>query len=334
MGYKIRPQPFHREGPPLRRPLTSNVRRRNTLHLTLYRHTAPLFGRTMHTCRLWILAFATAVSGCATVHESVPPPTGSAPPVALSVSVDNLPKDDFLPEQSVVAPGTKYVVVQSGGGSILLGPILGSMNIAANTKAMAEQYKDSVLSIDPTPFTLAALARVGIPSSTAPSAFSVKPFVFAQHCYDGQFRLSLVFHVDSQSKQWLGRYTYHLPTSYQVSQFGSLSNDEISKYQSELANGAEILAGLLKRDLSGDLPTSGKPVKFGSLYLIGNKIGGMGIYTMPEELFFPNAQLIEETDAYVTIRLKGNMHATGLFGGMAFGVHRIDKKLVHTLKPI
>jgi hypothetical protein len=73
-------------------------------------------------------------------------------------------------------------------------------------------------------------------------------------------------------------------------------------------------------------------VDFGTLHIIGNKLGGMGIYTMPEKLFFRDAQLIDETDTYVTVRLKGNMSGTLMAGGLAFGVHRIDKKLVHTLK--
>lgn len=287
----------------------------------------------MRISPIFVLAFAAICSGCASVHESAPPARGPGTAIAVSAS-SALPNEEFLPEQSAVAAGTKYVVVQSGGGSILLGPILGSMNISANTKAMAEQYKNSVLAVDPTPPAFAALAQAGIRSGTSPTGLSVKPFVFVQHCYDGRFRLSLVFHVDGQSTQWVGRYTYHLPTSYQVAQFGSISNEELDKYRRELADGAETLTALLKRDLAGELPSNGKRVKFGSLYLIGNKLGGMGIYTMPEELSFPNAQLIEETDAHVTVRLKGNMHATGVFGGMAFGVHRIDKKLIHTLQPI
>jgi hypothetical protein len=282
--------------------------------------------------RAWILAFAVAASGCATVHESIPPKTTFRAEAAVSSSVD-LPKADFLPEQSAVAPGTKYVVVQSGGGSIVLGPILGSMNIAANTRAMAAQYKESILGIDPTPVVLDAMAKVGIQAAANGAVFVAKSFVFVQHCYDDKFRLSLVFHVDGQSSDWVGRYTYHLPTSYPVSRFANLSSEEILKYRTELADGAAVLTDLVQRDLAGNLPTTGKRVNFGSLYLIGNKLGGMGIYTMPEELFFANAQVVEESDSYVTVRLKGNMHATGLFGGMAFGVHRIDKKLVHTLKP-
>lgn len=226
-------------------------------------------------------------------------------------------------------------MVQSSGGSIFLGPIFGSMNIAANTKEMAEKYKNSILEIDPTPIAINAISEAGIEGNAKVAALTAKPFVFVQNCYDGKFRLSLVFNVEGTGTYagWVGRYTYHLPTSYSVANFGKLTSGEIENYRTELAAGATILTSLMQRDMAGDLPATGKPVNFGSLYIIGNKVGGFGIYTMPEELYFPNAQLIEETDAYITVRIKGNMHATGLFGGLAFGVHRIDKNLVHTLKP-
>lgn len=288
----------------------------------------------MNIYRSLILMVALVISGCATVHQSVPPKSSINAGAAVSPSA-SLPSSDFLPEQSAVAPGTKYVVVQSGGGSILLGPILGSMNIAANTRAMAEKYKDSLLGVDPIPIAFEAMAKAGINHSNDAAQFSAKPFVFVQHCYDERFRVSLVFHVDGtgQFSEWVGRYTYHLPTSYPVAQFDALTKEEIENYRTELSKGAAILTSLMQQDLAGNLPATGKAINFGSLHIMGNKLGGMGIYTMPEELFFANAQLIEETDSYVTVRLRGNMHMTGVFGGMAFGVHRIDKKLVHTLKP-
>ena len=274
-----------------------------------------------------VLVLAAAASGCATVYESVPPPLASTNPALLASA--GMPKDKFLPEQTAVAAGTKYVFVQPGGGSLLLGPIFGSMNITANTKAMAERYKDSLISIDPTPVALAALAKVGVPAGEGPSAFSVKTFVFVQHCFDERFRLTLVFHVDGQSTPWVGRYSYHLPTSYQDSRFGSLSSEELSTYRTELADGAEVLAGLLKRDFAGDLPASGPRVRFGSLWLLGNPLAA----TTPDKLAFPNALLIEGTDRNVTIRLRGSMSVVEILGGMTFGVHRFDRNQVHILIP-
>jgi hypothetical protein len=125
----------------------------------------------------------------------------------------------------------------------------------------------------------------------------------------------------------------HTISSFSASEFGQLSPAQIAAYQAELADGASVLTGLIRRDLAGEIPSVGKRVNFGSLYLMGSKIGGLGIYTMPEQLYFKNAQIVEETPDYVTVRLKGNMHGTVAAGGLAFGLHRISKTLVHTMTP-
>ncbi|TVO57060.1 hypothetical protein [Denitromonas halophila] len=285
--------------------------------------------------RILIVAFALTVTGCATIRESVPPETTIGSMKSLSISED-LPSSDFFPGHSAVAQGTRYVVVQADGGNILLGPIFGAINISANTRKMAEKYRGSLLSIDPMPIAREAMARGGVLPSETRASFVAKPFVFVQHCYDDRFRLSLVFHVENtdQSPSWIGRYTYHLPTTYAASQFAQLSEGQIQNYRTELTLGATILTRLMQRDLSGELPATGKLVDFGSLHLLGHKMGGLGIYTMPEELYFAKSQLIEETDSHVTMRVKGVMNTAAVFGGMGFGVHYIHRKLVHTLKPV
>lgn len=284
--------------------------------------------------KAWLFAIAVALSGCATVNESAPPPK-PVPGVPASVTVSEaLPDSASLPQQSAVAPDTKYVVIQSAGGSVFLGPILGSMNISGKTREMAARYRGSVFAIDPTPVASMAVKKAGVPDAGQRSAYVLKPFVFVQHCDDGRFRLSLVFHVQSNAgaTPWVERYIYDLPTSYDASRFGALGAADIASYQGELSEGAAILTSLMQRDLAGQLPKTGKAVSYGSLYIIGNKLGGMGIYTKPEDLHF-KGQLIEETDTYVTVRLDGHMHNTGVGGGLAFGVHRSNRNLVHTLSP-
>lgn len=284
--------------------------------------------------RAWLLAIAIAISGCATVNESAPPAKlASGVPASVTVS-EALPGSAYLPQQSAIAPGTKYVVIQSAGGSVFLGPLLGSMNISGRTREMAARYKDSVFGIDPAPLASMALRKAGVPDAGQRSAYIVKPFVFVQHCDDGRFRLSLVFHVESSAPAtpWIERYIYDLPTSYDASRFATLGATDIADYQDELAAGAVILTGLMQKDLAGQLPQTGKAVNYGSLYIVGNKLGGMGIYTRPEDIHF-KGQLIEETAAYVTVRLGGHMHNTGVGGGLAFGVHRSNRNLIHTLSP-
>ena len=281
-----------------------------------------------------LLAVALMLSGCAAAPSS-PPPSKVAAPGAVSVAIsDALPASEYLPQQSAVAPGTKYVVIQASGGSALLGPVLGSANISAKTKAMAEGTKGSVFSVDPEPMTLDAILHAGLQVNQQSSTYTVEPFVFVQHCDDGNFRLSLVFHVhgNGSASSWVGRYIYDLPTSFSDFRLKSLSPADLANYRAELAAGAAALSDLMQRDLEGKLPMTGKAVNFGSLYIIGSKVGGMGIYTQPQAIHFPG-QLIEETDSYVTVRLDGHMHNTLMGGGLAFGVHRTSRKLAHTLTP-
>lgn len=281
-----------------------------------------------------LLVAVLMLSGCAAAPSS-PPPAKVATPGTISVAVsDALPASDYLPQQSVAAPGTKYVVIQPSGGSVFLGPILGSANISAKTKAMAEQTKGSVFSADPEPLAVDAILHAGLPVNEPSSNYTVEPFVFVQHCDDGKFRLSLVFHVhgNGAASSWVGRYIYDLPTSYGESQLKSLSPTDFANYRAELSAGAAALSDLMQRDLDGKLPTKGKAVNYGSLYIIGSKVGGMGMYTQPQAIHFPG-QLIEETDSYVTVRLDGHMHNTLMGGGLAFGVHRTSRKLAHTLTP-
>ncbi|WP_175970391.1 hypothetical protein [Burkholderia sp. BCC0322] len=271
------------------------------------------------------------LAGCAATPSSPPPSASSQGNVSIAIS-STVPTSNYLPEQSAIAPGTKYVVVQPGGGSILLGPILGSMNISANTRAMVDEYNGSVFLVDPEPVALEAIRQAGLLVDGKAALYTVEPFVFMQHCDDGRFRLSLVFHAhdNSSPSPWVGRYIYDLPTSYGESQLKSLSSRDLANYRAELSGGAAALSDLMQRDLNGKLPTRGKPVNFGSLYIVGSKLGGMGIYTPPQAIHF-SGQLIEETDSYVTVRLDGHMHNTLLGGGLAFGVHRTSRKLVHTL---
>jgi len=45
---------------------------------------------------------------------------------------------------------------------------------------------------------------------------------------------------------------------------------------------------------------------------------------MPEQLYFRDAQLIEETNDYVVVRMEANMHATSFGGGLAFAHSQAD----------
>ncbi len=241
--------------------------------------------------------------------------------------IRSLPKE--LPEQSAAIPESQYVMIQTKGGSVFLGGIIGSLNIAANTEKLAQRYKDQYMKVDP----YEIVRNVGADSpfvTESEGTFNLNPFVFVQECYDDKFRLSLVFHL--KSKDWVGRYTYHLPTAYATNEFGKPTQKNIENYENELRDGAKELFKLIARDLNGQLKSSGKKVDFGSLHIIGSKLGGMGFYTMPEELHFPDTELVEEGDDFVIVRRKGNVYRTVMASGLVFGVHYFKKELLHTYK--
>jgi hypothetical protein len=280
-----------------------------------------------------VLTLAVLASGCAPALKTTSPPVmPPGAPAEVSVS-PNLPDKKHMPQQAGIVEGTHYIFMQTGGGSIFLGPILGSMNISRLSGEMAQRYKDSIIQIDPLPMATSTLEAAGIKSSDAAAAFNLKTFVFVQHGSDEKFRLALVFHVDNAQTQWVGRYTFHLPTVYADAELGKLSEAQIAQYKKELNDGAVALADLVKRDLKGELPATGKRVNFGSLNLIGSKMGGLGMYTMPEELVFRESQLVEETDEYVTVRVRGVMDSTVFGGATAYGVQRMAKSQVHTMTP-
>ena len=232
-----------------------------------------------------------------------------------------------LPQQSAQVSDSQYVMIQSQGGSMILGPLLGSMNIEANTKRMAGKLKGHFINVDPYEISQKRILAKTNFSSSSPS-YTLKPFVFIQDSYDEKFRLSLVYHLEGSG--WTGRYSYHLPTSYTKAQFLDPSDGIIAQYKNEMAKGADKLTQLLHDDISGNLNANGTKADIGSLYFQGSKVGGLGIYTMPEEIHFPGTDLVEEGDEYVIVRRQGNMEATVIGGGLIFGVHYFHKDQLHT----
>src|SRR5262245_27900148 len=76
----------------------------------------------------------------AKTYDSVVFPQSQGARLVLDPS---LPEKKSLPQQSAPIPGTSFVVIQSKGGGILLGPLLGSANIKAKTKELADKSQAS-----------------------------------------------------------------------------------------------------------------------------------------------------------------------------------------------
>jgi hypothetical protein len=277
--------------------------------------------------RAWLVATVVSLCGCAG-GPAKRPPAVTAGAVTVSVLAE-LPKSSQFSTNVVPVGQSQYVLAQNQGGSIFLGPILGSMHVRQKTKDLARKNAQSVFDIDPAPIATAALAAARMPDAGAAAVFIVKPFVFAEHCTDGNFRFSLIYQVETRSASpWVGRYTYNLPTPIPDSRLAGLDEAGREAFRAELEQGATALAGLMYRDLSGTLPMQGRKVRIGTLWLLGEKMGGLGIYTQPEEIAFPGT-VVDETGDFVTVRIDNSP----AMAAPAYGVHLIRRNLIHTLKP-
>jgi len=273
----------------------------------------------------WLTAAAISLCGCA--GPAMRAPVASASEVSVTI-VAQVPLPGQLPSSAARAGDSQYIVVQTQGGNIFLGPILGAMRIAQKTREMAEKNRNSVFDINPVPLAGTAFANAGLPDRGTAATYRVKPFVFVQHGSDGKFRMALVYQVESKGDEaWVGRYTYDLPTPIAEERFASLDEAGRATYRQELTQGAAALADLMKRDWAGQLPRQGRSVKVGTLWLWGERVGGMGIYTEPEELWF-SAQVVGESGEFITTRINAPLGPN-----LAYGVHLIRRDLIHTLKP-
>ena len=279
-----------------------------------------------------IVVCVLTLSGCAS--QSVPLATASIGQKSIQLS-DTLPDTRYLPEQSAVVQGTRYVAIQTSGGSVFLGPLLGSLNIAANTEQMAAKIKGSYVDVDP--YRAAEQRSRGrdyLRSGTTGTTHVLKPFVFIQKCYDEKYRMSLVFHLEQSGEpgsKWVGRYTYHLSTPLTEQQLSLPTEKALQAFNDELQTGAERLYKIIEQDRDGRLSAADKPIKIGSLYLVGSKMA----WQAPEELSFSNFLLLEDNGNEVVIRRKQALiSGTVLAGGLTYGVHVFKKNMLHTFAPL
>jgi hypothetical protein len=88
------------------------------------------------------------------------------------------------------------------------------------------------------------------------------PLVYIMECEDGRYRLTLVFRVEGET--WLGRYLYHLPTTYTVAEMKSDAPLAMETLREELVAGCDTLRNLMERDARGEWAHPGAKVDIGS----------------------------------------------------------------------
>jgi hypothetical protein len=271
-----------------------------------------------------LLATALGLAGCATVKESTPVnPESLRHGLTLERS---LPAQ--LPAKSVTVAHTQYVLLpaESAAGLLMPIPFVSEAIGAAFDQVAAGAFEDKFNAIDPYGIALESL-RTSPYLRASGGEVTLQPFVALQECADDRYRLALIYHLSS--KVWVGRYSYHLPTSYPVGDFKDPNASARKTLRSELVRGAAVLAGLVERGANGQLGGQGSKVDVGSLDLVCGKAAGM---VSPTIVFSPNADLIEEAADHVLVRLSGDMTQPASVGGLFYGVHYLRNDQLHTFK--
>jgi hypothetical protein len=276
----------------------------------------------------WIAVLCLTFSASLLARGTAPTPIPGG--TQAVVVIDTAPPDrSFTGPGLALVPGTSYVIMQTKGGSLLLGPIFGGLNVERKTKELAQKSMGGYLAVDAVAASSLSLALVGIDNQAKDGALSLKPYAYVQQCGDDQrYRVALAWQVTAPGKKgWVNRYVAHLPSAIPYEQFLQPNDAQVAAFSAEMTAAADSLAQLLARDMRGELPAEGRKVDFGSLHLIGNKLGGAGIYTLAKDMWVPNVQLIEERDGNVVARIAA--HPTSFW----FGTHVMQRRLVHTLRP-
>lgn len=266
------------------------------------------------------------LSACTSLQPSVPL-SGHDLAQGLSVS-RSLP--EALPDKAKPVPHTQFVLLpeDSAVGLLMPVPFVAEAITSAVNRYAAEALEERLAAVDPYRITLQTLQDR--PYWRAQGGYlSLQPFVTLQECSDGQYRLTLIYHLSGPG--WVGRYLYHVPQPYAPEQVKAPSPEVLQAVRADLLTGAATLTQLIERGSRGELRSRGQDVQIGSLHLVGGKPSGL----VPASLVYVHhADLIEENGQQVLVRIAGDMTQATSAGGLFFGVHVLPRDQLHTFKKL
>lgn len=281
---------------------------------------------------LHLFALSALLTACATTRQSVPPaPDAAARGFQL---VRALP--EALPSELSKVPDTQYLLVFAESTVLAVVDNLSPLPVSVMEPIegvyhdhVAGQLKDRYASADP--FAIASERLQGSPLLTGRAdALHTVPLVYLVEDSEDVFRATLVMRAEGEG--WMGRYLYHMPTTYTDTQVRTAGPDMLASLRSDLQQGSDVLRELMERDARGELRgRDGRRVKYGSYHIVGSRVSGM----LPASLVnFAGARVIEEGADHVVLRSPGNPASGAREGALAFGVHHFRKDQLHTFEPM
>jgi hypothetical protein len=279
-----------------------------------------------------ILTFAVAgplVAGCAQTQRS----TSLANQLGRSSIRLQRSLPTVLPSGAQVLPKTQLVLLpaESAAGLLVPIPFLAEAVAGALDRSEAATEAAQLGSLDP--YTMAQQVWEGSPlladAAGAADALTLQPFAFFQAGMDDRYRIALVHQMSRGS--WMGRYTVHLRSSPDSASLHRVTPALLQSLQDEMLEGSAALRGLVERATRGELQGMKGRVDLGSLHLVGNRAAGV---VAPTLVLARGAELIEEDDNQVLVRIDGDPSQPASSGGLFFGVHRLRKDQLHTFRRV
>ncbi len=271
------------------------------------------------------VAASLLMAGCAQTRQSTALAPGSlGAGIRLQRSLPGV-----LPGGAQPLPGRQLVLLpaESAAGMLVPVPFLSGAIAGAMDRSEAAAEAEQLAGIDP--HELAQKAWQGSALlSDAGEAHLLQAFAFLQACVDDRYRVALVHQLSRGD--WMGRYTVHLRTSYDSETFHRVTPALRQTLQAELREGSAVLRGLVERAARGELRGGKRRVDIGSLHLVGHRVGGL---VAPTVVVARGAELIEEDDEKVLVRIDGDPSKPASAGGLFYGVHRLRKDQLHTFRP-
>ena len=102
----------------------------------------------------------------------------------------------------------------------------------------------------------------------------------------------------------------------------------IATLKSELNDAAIVLRQMLERDAAGTLGAGQYRADIGSMHLNCGKLAGL---LSPSLLLARGAEILEDGQDHLIVRIAGDLSQPGSAGGLMYGVHYLRKEQIHTL---
>jgi hypothetical protein len=271
------------------------------------------------------LTAAGLLAGCAQTRHSTPLQAGLAGAgVRLQRSLPSV-----LPGGAQALAGRQLVLLpaESAAGMLVPVPFLSEAIEGAINRAEAASEAARLAAVDPYAMAQVAWDGAALLSASA-DALVLQPFAFLQACVDDRYRIALVHQLSRGD--WMARYTVHLASSHEREDFHRPTAALLQTLQTEMQDGTAMLRRLVERGARGELSQAKRRVDVGSLHLVGNRAAGL---VNPMLVLARGAQLIEEDDSRVLVRIDGDPSQPASAGGLFFGVHLLRKAQLHTFRP-